>query len=246
MTDTLFKEETALAKVPVTPPMQPMEMIQAAFQSAIANGAGLEVVDRILKQQKEMMEYNDRLAFNQALARVQANAKVVQTNRKNTSTGSRYADFGALDKMLRPLYIAEGLALSYGTAEIDKPETVRVTCTVSLGAYSRTEHIDMPADGKGAKGGDVMTKTHATGSAVMYGRRYLLNMIFNLTQEDDDGNAAAGLDLKIFAPLLEAIENAPTLGAVDGAYLRALELAKTQGEKDQFKAARVARKAALK
>ena len=52
----------------------------------------------------------------------------------------------------------------------------------------------MPADGKGAKGGDVMTKTHATGSATSYGMRYLLKMIFNVavgTEKDDDGNAAS-------------------------------------------------------
>ena len=50
---------------------------------------------------------------------------------------------------------------------------------------------DKPADGKGAKGGDVMTKTHATGAGVTYGRRYLLGMIFNLViGEDDDGNRA--------------------------------------------------------
>ena len=50
----------------------------------------------------------------------------------------------------------------------------------------------MPADGKGAQGRDVMTRTHATGSAVSYGRRYLLLMIFNIAVggEDDDGNAA--------------------------------------------------------
>jgi hypothetical protein len=57
--------------------------------------------------------------------------------------------------------------------------------------YSREYSIDMPADGKGARGNDVMTKTHATGSATTYGRRYLLMMIFNLSVEDDDGNAAA-------------------------------------------------------
>jgi hypothetical protein len=40
--------------------------------------------------------------------------------------------------------------------------------------------IDMPADGKGAKGGDVMTKTHAMGAAASYGQRYLLKLIFNI------------------------------------------------------------------
>ncbi len=43
-----------------------------------------------------------------------------------------------------------------------------------------------------AKGGDVMTKTPATGSAVTYGRRYLLTMIFNIAVGDDDGNIASG------------------------------------------------------
>jgi hypothetical protein len=57
--------------------------------------------------------------------------------------------------------------------------------------FTRKYLIDMPADGKGAKGNDVMTKTHATGSATQYGMRYLLKMIFNVAiGEDDDGNAA--------------------------------------------------------
>ena len=51
----------------------------------------------------------------------------------------------------------------------------------------------MPADGKGAKGGDVMTKTHAAGAAMSYGMRYLLKMIFNVAvgEEDKDGNEPA-------------------------------------------------------
>jgi hypothetical protein len=53
----------------------------------------------------------------------------------------------------------------------------------------------MPADGKGARGNDVMTKTHATGAAITYGKRYLLGMIFNLAvTRDDDGNGAGNGD----------------------------------------------------
>ena len=38
-----------------------------------------------------------------------------------------------------------------------------------------------------------MTKTHASGSAITYGMRYLLKMIFNISvgESEDDGNAAA-------------------------------------------------------
>src|SRR6185312_14319458 len=74
----------------------------------------------------------------------------------------------------------------------DAPEgCVRVLCYVSHKAgHSRTYHVDMPADGKGAKGGDVMTKTHAVGAGMSYGMRYLLKMIFNVAvgEEDVDGN----------------------------------------------------------
>jgi hypothetical protein len=120
----------------------------------------------------------------------------VRTDSNNPQTKSRYASYGALDAAMRPVYTGNGFALSFNT-ENPAPEIVRVICRVShQNGHSRTYQIDMPADGKGAKGGDVMTKTHATGSAVSYGMRYLLKMIFNIavSDKDDDGNAAGSGD----------------------------------------------------
>ena len=59
-----------------------------------------------------------------------------------------------------------------------------------VGGHTRRYEAAMPADGKGAKGGDVMTKTHAFGAATSYGMRYLLKMIFNVAigEYDLDGN----------------------------------------------------------
>jgi hypothetical protein len=95
---------------------------------------------------------------------------------------------------VRPIYAGHGFALSFNTAEAPGPEQARIVCDVShVGGHTRRYHIDMPVDGKGARGGDVMTKTHAMGSGVSYGMRYLLRMIFNLAIDyDDDGNAAGG------------------------------------------------------
>src|SRR6185369_5301511 len=69
-------------------------------------------------------------------------------------------------------------------------DCIRVVAYVSRGGYTRLYRIDMPADGKGAKGGDVMTKTHAAGAAMSYASRYLLKAIFNVSvgEEDSDGN----------------------------------------------------------
>lgn len=151
---------------------------------------------------QQLMDMRERIAtrtaeadFDKALTAAQSGMGRVRTDSNNPQTKSRYASYGALDAAMRSVYTSHGFALSFNT-EAPALEIVRVICRVShQNGHSRTYQIDMPADGKGAKGGDVMTKTHATGSAVSYGMRYLLKMIFNIAvsdHDDDDGNAAGG------------------------------------------------------
>lgn len=135
-----------------------------------------------------------RMAFNRAMAQAQSEMLRVAPDATNPSTKSRYATYATLDKAIRPIYTKYGFGLSFNTVAGAVPEMVRVTCRVShVDGWAENYEIDMPADGKGAKGGDVQTKTHATGSGLTYGRRYLLMSIFNLAIGiDDDGNAAGG------------------------------------------------------
>jgi hypothetical protein len=124
----------------------------------------------------------------------QAAMKPVRKDADNPQTRSKYASFDALDRAIRDIYTSHGFAISYNT-ETASPDSLNVVANVMhASGYERRYEILMPADGKGAKGGDVMTKTHATGSAFQYGRRYLLAGIFNLatTTRDDDGNRANG------------------------------------------------------
>jgi hypothetical protein len=114
----------------------------------------------------------------------------IATDADNPQTRSKYATYAALDRALRPVYTGHGFAVSFDTGE-PEPEAVNVVAYVSHNqGHTRTYHVRMPADGKGAKGGDVMTKTHAAGAAMSYGMRYLLKMIFNVAvgEDDDDGN----------------------------------------------------------
>jgi hypothetical protein len=130
--------------------------------------------------------------FNEAMSRAQAQMFAIVKDKTNDQTRSQYASYAAFDRVIRPIYTAEGFSLTFNEGETAKPDYVRVLCDVAHGGYTRHYHVDMPADGKGAKGGDVMTKTHATGSAFTYGQRNLLKLIFNLAtiDKDDDGNAA--------------------------------------------------------
>lgn len=152
----------------------------------------LDRLERMIGMQQDVERRRAEQAFAGAMSLVQSETRAVAADSNNPQTRSRYASYFALDKALRPIYTRHGFALSFNT-DPDAPENcIRVVCYVSHDkGHTRKYQIDMPADGKGAKGGDVMTKTHATGSAATYGQRYLLKMIFNIAiGQDDDGNAA--------------------------------------------------------
>lgn len=138
-------------------------------------------------------------AWSSAFVSAQAAMAKVKKDANNPQTKSRYVTFEALDSAIRPIYSSHGFAPSFDTEESPKADHIRVVLyLIHSEGHERRYHIDMPADGKGAKGGDVMTKTHAAGSAMSYGKRYLLGSAFNVvtTSRDDDGNAAGG-DLSV-------------------------------------------------
>lgn len=135
--------------------------------------------------------------FSEALTAAQAEMARIATDANNSQTNSRYATFAAIDRALRPVYTRHGFSLSFGSETSALADHVKVTCKVRHSAgHSELHAIDMPCDGKGARGGDVMTKTHAVGAAMTYGQRYLIKAIFNVAIGlDDDGNSNGGRDL---------------------------------------------------
>lgn len=170
-----------------------VSILQVIERAARSPDVDVEKMSRLLDMHERIVGRQAETAFNEALNQAQARVSRVGADATNPQTHSRYASYPALDRALRPIWTELGFSLSFDTADAPQPEYVRVVCHVSHRAgHTRTYHADMPADGKGAKGGDVMTKTHATGSAVSYGMRYLLKMIFNVAvgEDDDDGNAA--------------------------------------------------------
>lgn len=132
--------------------------------------------------------------FNTAMSAAQKAMRPIAADATNPQTRSKYATYAALDSKLRPIYTEHGFGMSFDEGDCPRPEWKRVLAYVThSGGFARTYHIDMPADGKGAKGGDVMTLTHAVGAAMSYGMRYLLKMIWNVAvgEDDRDGNDPA-------------------------------------------------------
>jgi hypothetical protein len=149
-------------------------------------------VKEFLDMRREAEREANERAFNEALAKAQGEMEPIAADARNPETNSRYASYAQLDRAIRPIYTKCGFALTFTTGRTARPEEVDVIGFLIGHGFSREYTLPMAADGKGPKGGAVMSRTHATGSAITYGKRYLLGMIFNIAvaSKDDDGNAA--------------------------------------------------------
>lgn len=153
----------------------------------------VDKLERLLGMYERITAKSSEQAYHDAMSDAQGEMRPIATDASNPQTKSKYASFVALDRVLRPIYTKHGFSLSYDTDDGAPADYVRVVCKVShRDGHTERPRIDMPADGKGAKGGDVMTKTHATGAAMTYGQRYLLKMIFNIAVGDDDDQGYGG------------------------------------------------------
>lgn len=154
----------------------------------------IDKMERLIAMRERELNRVAEQAFNEAMKSAQSEMRPISADASNPQTKSRYASYAKLDSALRPIYTKHGFSLSFDEADSPKDEHIRVVCYVAHEAgFTRTYRKDMPADGKGAKGGDVMTKTHAAGAAASYGMRYLLKGIFNVAvgEDDVDGNSPA-------------------------------------------------------
>jgi hypothetical protein len=216
----------ALVPVPVAMPTNssPLNLLSIALE----NNAAIDVIERLAALQEKAQLRDAEMVFTDALSRVQAEIKRVAPDLLNPQTSSKYASYAAIDRVIRPLYTREGMSLSFSDADCPKADHVRILCFASLGAYTRTYQKDMPTDGKGAKGGDVMTKTHATAAADSYAKRYLVKDVFNIAigEDDTDGNfpipsSGGGLSEERMDILGKAIAGASTVDELRKVYFAA-------------------------
>lgn len=194
--------ETAVA-IPIKGPVMtiPISDEKSAVLSMIERAArdpavDIDKLERLMAMQRQMAADRAEAEYAAAMSLCQSEMEPIRKDADNPQTRSKYASYPALDRAMRPIYTRNGFEVTFDTSEATQPDYIMVSCQIShKGGHKRIHRAPMACDGKGAKGGDVMTKTHAMGSALMYGRRYTLGLGFNIVtaeMKDDDGNAAAG------------------------------------------------------
>lgn len=178
--------------VKVQETVAPVDPMLAMINHVVTGGGDVEKLRELLALKREHDADVARRAFHEAFAAAQAEIPTVVRNRENKHTRSTYADLAAIEQAVMPVVARRGLSVRFYPVKSDVQGHYGVDCVVShqMG-HSETYHADVPADGAGMQGSANKTATHAFGSTMTYGRRYLLCMIFNIaTGDDDDGNGA--------------------------------------------------------
>jgi hypothetical protein len=201
---------TALPQTNSTSVLPPMDPLTAMIERAARDPSiDMERLERLIQMRDAAQLRQAASDFSYAMAQVQKELTPIARDCNNPQTRSKYASYYAIDRVLRPIIGRYDIRISFDTADNGPDDHVRVIAIVSLGMHTERYHYDSPVITAGFKGTANMTLTHAKASAVTYGRRYLVGMIFNLStgeNSDDDGNAAGGMGATISDDQLMQLE----------------------------------------
>lgn len=210
------------------------KLIDAIAAAARDPQVDIEKMERLWQMHQRMTDRAAEDHFNVRMTAAQSDMGPISTDAENSQTHSKYATYAKLDGVLRPIYTKHGFSLSFNSGEGAPEQHVRVLAYVSCGGHTRTYTADIPCDGKGAKGNDVMTKTHAAGAARSYGMRYLLKMIFNVAvgEFDNDGNGSGLTRQEWLDAWMLSIRNARNVGELRRVMADAIAEAKSENDQD--------------
>lgn len=166
----------------ITRATSPAELIQ----SAIASGADLEKLEKLLDLQIKWEENEAKKAYNKAMAEFKANPPKIEKDRHvgyQTSKGkvgySHASLYNVVEKISSELS-KYGLSATWRTAQNDKLVTVSCRITHEKG-HSEETSLSAPSDDSGSK-----NAIQAIGSTVTYLQRYSLLSMTGLATHDQD------------------------------------------------------------
>ena len=119
-----------------------------------------------------------------SLAKAQGAVDNAVKNKKNPHFRSSYADLSAVLDVVRKPMAANGLCVVH---DVNKDESSRVMTTTLL--HESGEWLSVHARATPKDGGP-----QAIGSIMTYLRRYTISSLLSVSQQDDDGNSAQGVE----------------------------------------------------
>lgn len=177
---------------PVAPPASTALTPMAMVSQAVANGASLEMVSKLIDLQERMEKSQGRKAFDIAVAAAKGEIgpifkdRVVDFTSQKGRTNYRHESFGGIASAIGPVLDRHGLSYRFRASQ--EGGRVSVTCILAhRDGYSEENTLVASNDTSGNK-----NDIQAIGSTTTYLQRYTLKLALGLstTDKDDDGRAS--------------------------------------------------------
>lgn len=158
-------------------------------QDAIAKGASVEVLEKLLGLQERFEANQARKAFDNAMADVRGELPDIIKNRRVDFNQTHYAyeDLSSVVEALAPVLSKHGLSFRWRT-ESHEDTSVTVTCILS----HRDGHSEMTALTAAPDNSGQKNAIQQLGSAVTYLQRYTLKAAIGVASGVDDDGRASG------------------------------------------------------
>lgn len=183
--------------------LTPMDMVGRA----VASGASIEVVEKLMALHERWEANQGRKAFDEAMAAAKAEIPVIFKSREVDFTSAkgrthyRYEDLAEIAKTINPILGKHGLSYRFRTTS-PANEPVTVTCIVShRQGYSEENTLSAGRDESGNK-----NSIQAIGSTLTYLQRMTLKAALGLAASSDDDGAAAGAGMTISDEQLKKLQ----------------------------------------
>ena len=162
--------KSEVAAINITP-KTPMEMLN----QAVANGAGAEVMEKLLDLHERWEANQARKAFDAAMSDLRSNMPEIIKKREvdftsqKGRTNYKYEDLSVVTEALSPVMAEHGLSFRWRTDQTESGQ-VKVTCIIShRDGHSEETSLSAGHDATGNK-----NPIQAIGSTVTYLQRYTL------------------------------------------------------------------------
>lgn len=199
MSDTAIDDATLVYEEHPMSAAKPLQVVEsgpitpmAMLDRAVATGAGLDTIEKLMNLQDRWEKNEARKAFDEAMAAAKAEIPVIAKNREVDFTSTkgrthyRHEDLAGIAKIVDPILAQHGLSYRFRTSS-QPNEPVTVTCIVShrLG-HSEENSLSAGRDETGNK-----NSIQAIGSTITYLQRYTLKAALGLAASADDDAAKA-------------------------------------------------------
>jgi ERF superfamily len=230
MKDEIIDVEPARTTTALTTTPEQSLTPMAIIQQAVATGADVEKLEKLMALQERWEKNEASKAFTVAMNKFKE-AKIVVSKNKNVAFGNTRYNHATLENVCDTLgeeLGKHGLSFRWRTEQVDGGK-VRVTCILThvLG-HSESSWMEAAPDTSGQK-----NSIQAIGSVITYLQRYTALAVTGTATGDMDDDARGVFDDAKLQGHIFAIYETKTKGELVGVFMRAASEA--AGDKKAFK-----------